>query len=212
MRNYVGSMSFTEEGKQTIKEATKRAIAGSAGVCRGAIVAGVLAFSGGNIAFALDTCLSGFEVSPGTDVAGLTQGVTFAGIDNLPYKDGGPDPTACDRWTTDGNGGSWTAKIDRVGAAGIGGGGVTVVGGRWYWLDRDDHLHFGRVEGGSVLWPPALDQDTYGCGAGVARFWLTVRGLSSRGTFAGCLDDTHLDPAKPPFIFPPHIWGALRLN
>ena len=146
MRTYVGSMSFTEEGKQTIKEATKRAIAGSAGVCRGAIVAGVLAFSGGNIAFALDTCLSGFEVSPGTDVAGLTQGVTFAGIDNLPYKDGGPDPTACDRWTTDGNGGSWTAKIDRVGAAGIGGGGVTVVGGRWYWLDRDDHLHFGRVE------------------------------------------------------------------
>ena len=51
-----------------------------------------------------------------------------------------------------------------------------------------------------------------GCGAGVAQFTLTVRGLSSRGTFVGCLDDTHLDPAKQPFIFPPHIWGALHLN
>ena len=70
MRTYVGSMSFTEESKQTIKEATKRAIAGNAGVCRSAIVAGVLAFSGASSAFALDACLSGFEVSPGTDVAG----------------------------------------------------------------------------------------------------------------------------------------------
>ena len=60
--------------------------------------------------------------------------MTFAGIDNLPYQDNGPNPAACDRWTTDGNGGSWTAKIDRVGVAGIGGGGVTVVGGRWYRL------------------------------------------------------------------------------
>ena len=190
-------------------------LAGNAGLCRSAVVAGVLAFSGGIIAYAqrLDTCLSGYEVSSGTDVVGgLTQGVTFAGMDNLTYGDGGPNPFACDRWTTNGNGGSWTAKIDRVGVAGIGGSGVTVVGGRWYWINRNNHVYFGRVEGGFVLWPPAPDQDTYGCGAGVAQFTLSVRDQFSPGRFVGCLDDTHLDPTKQPFIFPPHVWGALHLN
>ena len=191
--------------------------AGNAGVWRSAVVAGVLAMSGGNIAFAQgqhDTCLSGYEVSQGTAVAGglLTKGVTFAGLDNRPDEDGGPNPAACDLWTTNGNGGSWFAKIDRVGVAGIGGSGVTVVGGSWYWIDRNEHLLFGRVEGGFVLWPPALDQDTYGCGAGVAQFTLTVRSQFSPGRFVGCLDDTHLDPTKQPFIFPPRVWGALHLN
>lgn len=183
--------------------------------CGSAVLAGVLAFSSASIAFAqvaLNTCLSGYEVSRGTDVAGglLTKGVTFAGVDNLPSDSGVPTPATCS-WTTSGNGGSWTAKIDRIGVAGIGGSGVTVVGGRWYWLDRDNNVHFGRVEGGFVRWPGTADQDI-GCGAGVAQFALSVRNQFSPGTFAGCLDDAHLDPAKPPFVFPPHISGALRLN
>jgi hypothetical protein len=181
------------------------------------VVALVLAFSA-NIVFAhgtLETCLSGYEVSPGSNVGGgLTKGVTFVGVDNRPDEDGGPNPAACDRWTTNGNGGSWSAKIDRVGDAGIGGSGVTVVGGRWFWLDDDGRLHFGRVEGGFVLWPPTLDADSFGCGAGVAQFsvMLSVRGHFSSGSFVGCLDDTHLDPTKQPFVFPPRIWGTLDLN
>ena len=109
---------------------------------------------------------------------------------------------------------SWTAKIDRVGSAGIGKSGVTVVGGRWYWIDGDDRLHAGRVEGGYVLWPPTLDQDTFGCGPGVAQFSITlsVRGPSDSGSFVGCLDDTHLDPTRQPFVFPPRIRGALSLD
>ena len=154
-------------------------------------------------------------MSPGVDAGGgLTKGVTFAGVDNLPNEDGGSNLATCDRWTTDGNGGSWSARIDRVGVAGIGGSGVTVVGGRWFWLDRDDRFHFGRVQGGFVLWPPALDQDSFGCGAGVAQFSITlsVRGPSSTGSFVGCLDDTHLNPLQQPFVFPQHIWGTLQLN
>ncbi|MGJ7507594.1 hypothetical protein [Variovorax sp. GT1P44] len=184
--------------------------------CRSAVVAGVLVFSGADIAFAqgaLDTCLSGYEVSRGTDVAGglLTKGVTFAGVDNLASDGVVPTPPTC-RWTTNGNGGSWTAKIDRIGLAGIGSSGVTVVGGRWYWLDRDNRVHFGRVEGGYVQWPGTAGEDKYGCGPGVAQFALSVRDQSSLGTISGCLDDTHLDPTTQPFVFPPHISGALHLN
>ncbi|MDM0084984.1 hypothetical protein QTI17_30775 [Variovorax sp. J31P179] len=190
-------------------------LVGNESVCRSAVLAGVLALSGGSIAFGqgtLNTCLSGFEVSRGTDVAGglLTKGVTFAGVDDLAKDGGVPNPATCP-WTTNGNGGSWTAKIDRIGVAGIGGSGVTVVGGRWYWLDRDNNVQFGRVEGGFVRWPGTVDQDI-GCGAGVAQFALSVRNQFSPGTIAGCLDDTHLDPARQPFVFPPHISGALRLN
>ena len=159
--------------------------------------------------------LSGFEVSAGSDAGGdLTKGVTFVGIDSRANEDGGQNVAPCDGWTTDGNGGVWTAKIDRVGSAGIGSTGVTVVGGRWYWIDGDDRLHAGRVEGGYVEWPPTLVDTSLGCGPGVARFhiMLSVRGPSHSGSFVGCLDDTHLDPTKPPFVFPPRIWGVLTVN
>ncbi len=107
------------------------------------------------------------------------------------------------------------ARIDRVGNAGIGSGaGVSVVGGRWFWLDGEDRLHAGRVEQGYVLWPDSLEQDKFGCGAGVAQFHLTLSafGHFRRGTFVGCLDDTHLDPRRRPFVFPPRTWGTLNLN
>jgi hypothetical protein len=188
-----------------------------AGVRGSALIAVALAFGGGNIAFAHDThetCFSGYELSPGVDAGnGLTEGVTFAGIDNLPDHDDGPDLVACDHWAPNSNGGIWTAKIDRVGVAGIGGNGVSVVGGRWFWFDGDDHFHFGGVPGGFVQWPGSLDEDI-GCGPDVAQFNITlsVLGHFSAGSFVGCLDDTHLDPRVQPFVFPPRIWGTVNLN
>ena len=187
-----------------------------AGVWRGAVAA--LALSGASLAFAHGshkTCLSGVEVSAGSDAGnGVTAGVTFVGIDNRPQEDGGPSPAACDRWTTNSNGGAWTATIDRVGHAGIGGN-VTVVGGRWFWLNDADRFHAGRVLGGWVVWPKVLEEDI-GCGPGVAQFNITLSVQSlfqnQSGTFIGCLDDTHLDITRQPFVFPPHIWGALDLN
>jgi hypothetical protein len=189
-----------------------------AGVCRSALVGAALIFGSGNIAFAdgtHETCLSGYELSLGKDLeSGVTEGVTFAGIDNLPDQDGGADNAACDRWTENGHGGAWTAQIDRVGIAGIGSAGVSVIDGRWFWFDGDGRIHFGRVVGGSVSWPPSLDDDTFQCGAGVARFEITlsVLGDFSVGSFVGCLDDIHLDPTAQPFVFPQRIWGTLKLN
>ena len=103
-------------------------LAEHAGIWRSSVVAMALALGGGNIAFAAQqTCLSGYEVSPGVDAGGgLTKGVTFVGIDNLPDEDGGSNPAIC--------------------------------------------------------------------------------------SFVGCLDDTHLNPTRQPFVFPPHIWGTLQLN
>ena len=182
-------------------------------VWRSTVVAMVLSLGGGSVAYAHGshhTCLSGLEISAGTDVGGgLTKDVTFVGIDNRADEDGGPNAAACDRWTTNGNGGAWSAKIDRVGNAGIGGSGVTVVGGSWVWVDADGRVHAGRVQGGYVLWPSALDQNTFGCGAGVAKFSITlsVRGPTAGGTFVGCLDDTHL-----PLTLPQPIWGSLDLS
>jgi hypothetical protein len=188
-------------------------------VWRSTVVALVLGLGSASLAFAQgthQTCLSGFEVSAGSDAGGgVTTGVTFVGIDNSPEEDGSPN-LACDSWTTNGNGGVWTAKIDRVGNAGIPDGYVTVVGGRWFWLDGDDRLHAGRVVGGYVIWPSALNVEVpnSGCGLGVAQFkiMLSVRGPSHAGSFGGCLDDTHLDPTRPPVVFPPRIWGTLTIN
>ena len=84
---------------------------------------------------------------------------------------------------------------------------TTLVGGRWFWEQPNDIIHFGRVLSGSVQWPMNLATDI-GCGAGVARFaaTLSVSGQATGGTLTGCLDDTHL-----PFVFPPKIWGTLAL-
>jgi hypothetical protein len=32
------------------------------------------------------------------------------------------------------------------------------------------------------------------------------------GTFEGCLDDMHRDPAQQPYVPVPRIWGELKLN
>ena len=139
----------------------------------------------------------------------------FLGSDNRPEADGGPNVVACDAWTNNSMGGSWVVRVDRVGNAGIGSGaGVAVLGGRWFWLGADDQLRVGRVEQGYVLWPDTLEQDKFGCGPGVGQFHLTLsEPLTFRtGTLSGCLDDTHLDPTRQPFVVPPRVWGTLTLN
>ena len=192
---------------------------GHQSIWRGAVMALVLGLGGAGAAFAQATprgCISGYEISPGTDGGGgVTQNVLFVGADNRADADGGPDLAACDRWTSNTGGGTWMVRIDRVGNAGIGSGaGVAVVGGRFLWLDGDDRLHLGRVEQGYVLWPDTIEQDKFGCGPGVAQFYLTlsVPLEFKAGTLTGCLDDTHLDPTKEPFVVPPRVWGTINLN
>jgi hypothetical protein len=193
-------------------------LAGHAVVWR-IVMALVLGLGGGSLAFAHGphrTCFSGYEIFPGSDAGGgVTQDVTFVGIDSRANADGGIDQAACDRWTTNSKGGTWSAKIDRVGNAGIGSGtGVSVVGGRWLWVDGADRFHAGSVVQGYVMWPDTIEQDKFGCGAGVAKFYVTlsVWWPPGTGTFDGCLDDTHLDPTRQPFVFPPPIWGTLNIN
>lgn len=150
-------------------------------------------------------CFSGIEVSPGHTVGDTSTGVTFAGIDNATGAEG------C-HWSTDSQGGVWYASINREGQAGIGGA-VTVTGGRWLWERANGTLHRGRVRGGTVTWPESLSATVGDCPPGVAEFnvTLTVVGHPRGGSFAGCLDDTHLNPFVQPFVFPPHIWGLLTI-
>jgi len=124
--------------------------------------------------------IAGYEIFPGVRQGTITYGATFAG-------------------RADTNG-SWAASVTYTGTPGLGGSGVTIVGGRWYL--RWQGLRYGVVISGAVLWPADLAKDI-GCGAGVATFGAT---LSGGGSIAGCLDDTHLAT-----VFPPTIVGTLTL-
>jgi hypothetical protein len=162
-------------------------------------VAGLLALGAWQGAFAHGehtTGLSGRELFPGTKDTEVTKDVVFAGTANA----------VCNCWTAADNGGTWVAVVDRVGPSGLGSS-TALVGGRWFWEQANDIVHFGRVLSGSVQWPAGLATDI-GCGPGVAQFVaiLSVSGQATGGTLTGCLDDTHL-----PFVFPPKIWGTLTL-
>lgn len=142
------------------------------------------------------TGLSGHELHPGKRDGEVTRDVLFSGTDNAP----------CNCWTATDSGGRWVLLADRTGHAGLGSM-VNVVGGRWFWQQAGEIVHFGKVLGGTVNWPPDLAGDL-GCGPGVARFALTlsVNDQATTGSLTGCLDDTHL-----PFVFPPKAWGTLSL-
>lgn len=142
------------------------------------------------------TGLSGRELYPGDKDAETTKGVLFSGTDNA----------VCNCSAATDTGGHWVFSVDRVGQAGLGSA-VSLVGGRWFWQQADNAIHYGRVLGGSVQWPPGLASDL-GCGPGVAIVTvnLSVTGQATGGTFTGCLDDTHI-----PHVFPPKVWGTLSL-
>ena len=145
--------------------------------------------------------LSGLELFGGKTGASATTPL-FAGKDNK----------VCNCWTTSDNGGAWTTSVSYAGRPGIGSSGVSVTGGKWFWQQANDVIHFGKVKGGRVRWPASADADPFGCGKGVASVTLSLTGLSEEGTFTGCLDDTHLDPRAEPFVFPPKLWGTLTLQ
>ena len=147
--------------------------------------------------------LSGVELFSGkTSASVTTSGTLFAGKDNK----------VCNCWTTSDNGGVWTTSVSYSGKPGIGSSGVSVTGGKWFWQQVNDVIHFGKVKEGRVRWPSSADADPFGCGKGVASVTLSLTGLSEEGTFRGCLDDTHLDPRAEPFVFPPKMWGTLTLQ
>ena len=147
--------------------------------------------------------LSGVELFSGkTSASVTTSGTLFAGKDNK----------VCNCWTTTDNGGVWTTSVSYSGKPGIGSSGVSVTGGKWFWQQVNDVIHFGKVKEGQVRWPSSADADPFGCGKGVASVTLSLTGLSEEGTFTGCLDDTHFDPRAEPFVFPPKMWGTLTLQ
>ncbi|MFD2271998.1 hypothetical protein ACFS07_14650 [Undibacterium arcticum] len=98
---------------------------------------------------------SGHELFDGKRAGNSVTGVVFAGTDNK----------ACDCWTNDSTGGTWTASINYKGQGGLGSA-VTVVGGSWSWLHADGTIQTGRITGGAVTWPAALDSNAMGCGKG----------------------------------------------
>lgn len=151
---------------------------------------------------ASDVGFSGHELSTGQRAGNVVTGLLFAGSDNPP----------CDCWTGQSAGGNWVANIDYAGQAGLGSA-AKITGGKWSWLDAGDVIKWGRITGGAVTWPSPLDSDSMKCGEGVARFAVTLSvSGESGGSFKGCLDDTHLDPRRQPFVFPPKIWGTLNLE
>lgn len=169
------------------------------------IAALVVALSGCSFGFLKGPQTAGFsghELFDGKRAENSVTGAVFAGADNQP----------CDCWTSDSSGGTWTASINYKGQGGLGSA-VTVTGGRWSWLHADGSVQAGRITGGAVTWPSALDSNAMSCGNGVARFAITLSlaGQSAGGSFKGCLDDTHLDPKQQPFVFPSKIWGTLSL-
>jgi hypothetical protein len=149
----------------------------------------------------ITTGFSGHELFAGKTVGSTTTGTLFAGKDN----------NVCNGWTINDNGGAWTASLSYVGAPGIDSSGANVTGGKWLWQQASDVIHSGSVKEGKVSWPASSEADL-GCGKGVASVMLSLKGLSESGNFTGCLDDTHLDPRAQPFVFPPKIWGTLKLQ
>jgi hypothetical protein len=138
--------------------------------------------------------LSGYELSTGTRHGDVVRNIIFAGTTNTP----------CNCFTSQSDGGTWVATADRTGGQGIGAAPGVITGGRLA-IDTDVLVSY-RITGGTVTWPATLEQDI-GCGPGVATVYLT---LSRARTVTGCLDDTHLDPFRQPFVFPPRIWGTLQ--
>ena len=94
------------------------------------------------------TGLSGLELFGGKTGASATTPL-FAGKDNK----------VCNWWTTTDNGGTWTASVSYAGQPGIGSSGVSLTGGRWFWQEGNDVIHFGKVKGGRVRWPASADAD-----------------------------------------------------
>jgi len=150
---------------------------------------------------ATTTGLSGLEVFGGKTGASDTTPL-FAGKDNK----------VCNCWTTSDNGGAWTTSVSYAGRPGIGSSGVSVTGGKWFWQQANDVIHFGKVTGGRVRWPASADADPFGCGKGVASVTLSLTGLSEEGNFHG-VSRRHSPRSQSRAIrFPPKLWGTLTLQ
>ncbi len=135
-----------------------------------AIMAGMLCVAP-VLAAAESTDFSGFELFAGIRIDGATIGATFSGWTDdstqwVPFRQS--------------TGGFVSGSINYIGRPGFGKT-VTIVGGKWTWLEADDHTtHSGPVLSGTVQWPAnAASSLSANCGPGV--------------------------------VFPPKIWGLLDL-
>lgn len=168
-----------------------------------AIIAGLLSIAP-SFAWAESSLFSGFELFPGIKLDGVTIGATFSGWTDAPGQG---------IWVpfSQNTGGFVSGSINYSGSPGFGRS-VTIVGGRWSWLEADDHTtHSGPVLSGEVEWPLNSTTDLgarFGvdCGNGIATFTANVRDTISKttGTISGCLNDK--------LSFPPKIWGDVDLS
>ena len=167
------------------------------------IIAGLLLIAP-SFAWAESSLFSGFELFAGIKLDGVTIGATFSGWTDAPSQE---------IWVpfSQSTGGFVSGSINYSGSAGFGRS-VTIIGGRWFWLEADDHtIHSGPVLSGIVKWPSNRRMDVgnvFGvdCGQGVATFKANVRDTSSKttGSISGCLNDQ--------LAFPPKIWGDVDLS
>ncbi|MBV8451400.1 MAG: hypothetical protein JOZ29_03905 [Deltaproteobacteria bacterium] len=167
------------------------------------IIAGLLLIAP-SFAWAESSRFSGFELFAGIKLDGVTIGATFSGWTDAPTQE---------IWVpfSHSTGGFVSGSINYSGSPGFGRS-VRIFGGRWSWLEADDHtIHSGPVLSGIVKWPPNGQTDLgnmfgVNCGDGVATFEANVRDTSSQtsGTISGCLNDQ--------LTFPPKIWGDINLS
>lgn len=156
-----------------------------------------------SFAWAESSLFSGFELFTGVKLDGVTVGASFSGWTQA---------SGSEVWVpfSQSTGGFVSGSINYTGRPGFGRN-VTIIGGRWSWLESDDHTtHSGPVLSGLVRWPANAGTDlgnVFGvdCGNGVATFNANIWDTSSNtgGTISGCLNDQ--------LVFPPRIWGDVNL-
>jgi hypothetical protein len=144
--------------------------------------------------------LSGYEIFLGVTCPTGTCGTTFSGWT------GGSGPVAEGWQPFPGDSqGLWKATVNHTGGAGFGNT-VILLSGRWQIVFTDKHVLFGKVTGGTVVWPPQQGDDI-GCGVNVAKVTaaLAISPLAGGGTatMAACLHDL---PAGT--VIPPTVWGT----
>jgi len=155
--------------------------------------------------------IGGRELSPGVSVGDVVYGVLGAGwcVDPESVDEYGWAPI------TESNGGQWVATVRRVGEAAFGST-ATIVGGYYSLQLPDGKTLAGRFrDGGLVEWPPDEEQ-SLGCGPGVAvvdaELTLSLPwGLPWRtaGRFEGCLDDQEWLEESDALRLPPRIFGTM---
>jgi hypothetical protein len=141
----------------------------------------LLAFATATVAAAATTTIVGYEIFPGVRIGDNVYGTTFVGESFT-----GSDAT-----------GAWAARVNYHENAVPVGRSVTITGGSWYLRTAAGATSYGRVSGGTVVWPPLNAGSPCGSAASFSATLAVVYPSAGTGSIVGCLDDTHFPPTIP---------------